>query len=65
MIPAPRSGAHPQGSDRPARQEDASRLLDVHSRDRPADDEPLDLAGALEDGEGLSGLSGRVPDVPY
>jgi hypothetical protein len=37
----------------------------VHPGDRPADDEPLDLAGALEDGEGLIGPSGMVSGVPF
>ena len=48
-----RVALHARGSDRSAQRDDPDRLLDVHPGDGPSNDEPLDLAGALEDGVDL------------
>ena len=41
------------GRSDPSRDKRPAQLLDVHARDGPADDEPLDLTRPLEDGEDL------------
>jgi len=64
-IPGTRSLGVTSGRLEPLDHKAPGQLLDVHPRDGPADDEPLDLGRPLEDGEDLIGLSGRMSRVPF